>query len=671
MRWSARRPGARSGTPWVVLALVVSLFAVLVGRLGQVQLVEPVSLTRPARPVVTRTIAEPALRGRILDRSGRVLTGNVFTTTVTIERGVLLDADDNGRALIASIASTLGLPFERLWGKTMLCGTAAAPEPPACFNGSPYVPIPIATQVEPRAALSLLERPEKFPGVGVTPTPTREHPAPAGANAAHLLGHVAVANAAEVERSAGGIGPEDLVGRAGLESTYDSVLRGTNGHTVVAIDPRGVVTDTLSTTPPTPGRDLVTHLDARLQARVERVLADTVTRARADKQRADAAAAVVMDVTTGAVVAAASYPTYDPDLFSGGISAADLEAISAPANGAPLRSRLTAETFPPASTFKVVSVPGAVATGVSPKGTYDCSPSFRVGNHVFNNYESRGYGPIDLHRALVVSCDTVFYRFAYDAWLRQGGVSAPLDAPDPFVATARAFGLGRTTGVDLPGEVAGRVPDRAWKREHWEETRTQTCDRARSGYPEVAKSDPARAAYLRTLAVENCASGHQYRAGDAVNFSIGQGDLAVTPLQMAGVYAAIANGGTLWEPHVAAGFRRPDGTLEPIAPERVGTVPLRQDVLALMRAALRDVPRPGGSAASAFAGFPLDAYPVAGKTGTGEVYGKQATAWFAAYAPATRPRYAVVVVVSQGGSGSKVAAPAVRHIYDAIRALGL
>jgi penicillin-binding protein 2 len=242
---------------------------------------------------------------------------------------------------------------------------------------------------------------------------------------------------------------------------------------------------------------------------------------------------------------------------------------------------------------------------------------------------------------------------------------------DPFIATARAFGLGAPTGIDLPGEVAGRVPDRAWKREHWAATRAESCVRARSGYPEVARQDPHRAAYLKAIAVENCATGHQYRAGDAVNFSIGQGDLAVTPLQVAGMYAAIANGGVLWQPHVAAGVRRPDGSLEPIPPKRIGTVSLRPDVLALMRAALRDVPRPGGSAASAFAGFPLDTYPVAGKTGTGEEFGKQATAWFAAYAPANRPRYAVVVVVGQGGSGSKVAAPAVRRIYDAILALGL
>jgi penicillin-binding protein 2 len=616
-------------------------------------------------------VTDHAVRGSILDRNGRPLAANAFDTTVTVERGVLLDAPDAGRALVSRVARELGLPFDRLWARTMLCGTRGAPPAPACFNGSPYVPIPLAAGVDARAALTLLEQPETFPGVGVVSEPVRDHPAPSGSVAAHVLGYVARADADEVASSGGRIDADDLVGRGGLEAQYDGDLRGTNGRTVVAVDPRGVVTSTVSSTPPVAGRDVVTHLDARLQARTEQALAAAAARARTQHFRADSGAAVVLDVTNGAVLAAASYPTYDPDLFSGGISAADLARLTDPAAATPLRSRVTAETFPPASTFKVVSVPAAVDAGARLDGRYDCSPTFAVGNHVFHNYESRGYGLIDLHRTLVVSCDTVFYRLAYAAWLAQGGLAAPAGVHDPFTAMARAFGLGRVTGVDLPGEAAGRIPDRAWKRAYWVATRDDTCRRAASGYPEVARTDPTRAAYLKALAGENCASGYQYRAGDAVNLSIGQGDLAVTPLQLAGVYAAIANGGTLWQPQVAAGTRGADGVLQARAPKKTGTVPLRPDVLAYVRSALGDVTRPGGSAGTAFAGFPQARYPVAGKTGTGEVYGEQATAWFAGYGPTTRPRYAVVVVVSQGGSGSKVAAPAVRQIFDAVIALRL
>ena len=165
-----------------------------------------------------------------------------------------------------SVAEVLGQPFDRLWGKTMLCGTVGAPRAPACFNGSPYVPIPIATGVDPQRALTLMEQPEEFPGIGVRPEPARSYPAPAGANAAHLLGWVARPGAADLEAAGGAIDAEDVIGRSGLEQQYDGAAARRNGATVVAIDPRGVVTDTLSSRAPVPGSDVVTHLDARLQA---------------------------------------------------------------------------------------------------------------------------------------------------------------------------------------------------------------------------------------------------------------------------------------------------------------------------------------------------------------------------------------------------------------------
>lgn len=650
---------------------MVSLFALLAGRLGQVQLLPSPAVDGTAGALATRTFTTKALRGRILDAAGRPLATNTFTTTVTIERKVLLDDENGGRELVTRVARVLDRPFEQVWAKTMLCGTRGAPPAPACFNGSPYAPIPLATRAPADRALTLVEQPEKYPGVAVVAEPARAYPGPNRANTAHLLGYVTRASADDVSGSGGRIDADDIVGRAGLEAQYDAVLRGTNGSTVVTIDPRGAVTGTVAETAPVNGRDVITHLDARLQARTEVALASAVKSARARKQKADVGAAVVLDVTTGAVVAAASYPTYDPNVFSGGISQSALDRISSPAARVPLRSRLTAETFAPASTFKVISVPAAIRDGASLKGTYQCPASLTVAGRVFSNDRSIGYGPIDLRRALVVSCDTVFYRFAYTAWQRLGGLTAPTDVDDPFVTTARGFGIGTRTGIDLPGESAGRLPDRESKVVSWAANRAATCRRAKTGYPEVATSDPKRATYLKTLAVENCRSGYEYRAGDAVNFSIGQGDLAVTPLQMAGVYAAVANGGTRWQPQVAAGYRSGDGTLMPIPPRKRARAPLPADVGAYLRSALADVTRPGGSAAGAFVGYDQLRYPVAGKTGTGEVFGKQATAWFAGYGPTTKPKYAVVVVVGQGGSGSRVAAPVVRRVFEAIAALGL
>jgi penicillin-binding protein 2 len=257
-------PRRRVGVAGVVLVVLVTLFGLLLGRLGQLQLVEGSDLARAAVTVNTRTVTERALRGRILDRSGTPLVDNTFDTVVTVQRSVLVGDADGGRALVTRLATAVGQPFERLWGKTMLCGTAGAPPAPACFNGSPYVPIPVATGVDARRALTLLEQPEKFPGVGVSTEPARAYPRPSGALASHLLGWVARAGADDVSGSQGRIDAEDVVGRSGLEAQYDGVLRGTNGRTVVAIDPRGIVTETVGETPPVAGRDVVTHLDARL-----------------------------------------------------------------------------------------------------------------------------------------------------------------------------------------------------------------------------------------------------------------------------------------------------------------------------------------------------------------------------------------------------------------------
>jgi penicillin-binding protein 2 len=355
-------------------------------------------------------------------------------------------------------------------------------------------------------------------------------------------------------------------------------------------------------------------------------------------------------------------------VWTGGVGADELARLTDPRAATPLVSRVTSAAFSPASTFKVVSLPAAVAAGNPLSGTYDCTSASTIGNRRFANFESRAYGPISLHKAIEVSCDTIFYDFAYRSWLAQGGLSATSDARDPFVTMADRFGLGRRTGIDLPGEQAGRIPDRQWKQAQWEQTRADTCKRARTGYPEVAATDPSRAAYLKELAVENCRTGFQFRAGDAANFAIGQGDIAVSPLQMAQVYAAIANGGTLWRPQLAHAFVTPGGATTTVRPVRAGTVTFPPGTLAFLRSALGGVVT-NGTARGAFAGFPLAQWPVAGKTGTAEAFDKQDTSWFVSYAPTTRPRYAVAVVVSQGGTGAEAAAPAARAIHDVLRTL--
>jgi penicillin-binding protein 2 len=659
---------AMRGRLLAVVVAVAVLFTALVGRLGQVQLGDHADYAAQAAAVNTRTIDVPAVRGRILDRHGIPLADNSSATTVTIERRVVADSADGARGLLTRVAALLGRPAGPLLDRTHLCGEPDAPTAPACWNGSPQVPIPVATDVDPAKALSLVERPDLYPGIGVEAVAVRTYPAPFGANAAHLLGYLGRVTEAEVANSKGALTADDLVGRAGLERQYDAVLRGTPGNTVVAIDPRGLVTGVVSRTDPVPGRDVVTALDAKVQAATEKALAAGMAAARKRGEKADSGAAVVLDPRNGQVVAAASAPTYDPNVWTGGISAADYARLTSAAAGTPLISRVTDGTLPPASTFKAFSLPAAVAAGNPLTGTYECGSSYQIGNRAFHNYESHAYGRISLHRAIEVSCDTVFYDFAYRSWLQQGGLSAKTDKGDPFVRTAQAFGLGRRTGIDLPTEATGHIPSRASKLARWNETKKDTCQRAKAGYPEVAKTDRARAAYLQQLAKENCADGYQFRAGDAANLSIGQGEVAVTPLQMAVAYAAVANGGTVFTPSLATAFVTADGSArEAVAPGPSRSSGLDPKVGAYLRDSLAAVTA-SGTGAGVFTGLPRT-WPVAGKTGTAEVFGHGDASWFVSYAPAGAPRDVVAVAVSQGGTGASTAAPIAAEIHRTLATL--
>lgn len=659
-----RRVGSHQGRFLAVTLLVVLGFAALVGRLGQVQLVGHEDFAGGAAALDTRTLVVPAVRGRILDSRGLPLADNRLSTVVTLERGLIVDREDRGAAVVRDVAAVLGLPAERLLGRTWLCGEDGAPAAPACWAGSPQVPVPLAEDVDPTRALSLVEQPERFPGVAVESRPVRTYPRPLGTSAAHVIGYLGQVRSEEVGQDET-LTADDLVGRAGLEQQYDAVLRGTPGRTVVSVDPRGIVTGVVSRTAPVPGRDLVTSLDARVQATAERALAGEMAAARKRGWAADSGAVVVLDPRTGAVAALASAPAYDPNVWTGGISATDYARLTDPGAGTPLLSRAVGVATAPASTLKPASVTAAVRAGNPLRGSYGCPSSYRIGNRVFNNHETKGRGSISFAESIRVSCDTVFYKVAYDAWRAQGGADAPVDAPDPFVEVTTGLGLGSRTGIDLPGEAAGRIPDRATKLATWTATRDRTCARARTGYPGVA--DREHAAYLKAIAVENCESGFVVRAGDAANFSIGQGDVAATPLQVAVMYAAYANGGTVVTPRVGSSLRDPvGGTGEPVAAGPTRAAPVPEKVGAYLRRALRSAVT-GGSVRQQFAGMPD--WPVAGKTGTGEVAGKRDTSWFASYAPANDPRWVVSVVVSQGGPGASTAAPVARAVHETLRGL--
>ncbi|WP_242454256.1 penicillin-binding protein 2 [Bailinhaonella thermotolerans] len=622
------------------------------GRLWQVQVLDGGRYARAAVEDHVRQITVPAVRGRIVDDRGRPLVRNRTAMVVSVDLIQLGRLPGRGRDVLRRLASALGRPYGEIAGRARLCSpTVGRP----CWPGSPYQPVPVADGVEERVALQIVERPEVFPGVTAEARPVREYPG--GPLAAHVLGYLAP------DDVSGGGDPSGtrLVGRDGLEATYDADLRGTPGRREVVVDSAGQVLRVAREQPPRAGATLVTSIDAKVQEVVEKALAKAVRRAPG----ASTGAAVVLDARTGRVVAMAGYPSYDPRVWTGGISPADYRRLTS--GDRPLVPRAIQGQWPPASTWKITSTVAAVKAGKDPRGGYDCSGSYRVGDRSFRNFGGIGHGTMDLRRALVVSCDTIYYRFAHEMWRKDQKAKNPAD---PMQKTARAFGFGRRTGVDLPGEAAGRVPDRAWKRAYWESTREAACAEARRGHPELARRDPARARYLTAVAAESCTHGYLWTAGDAANFSIGQGDVLVTPLQLARAYAALANGGTLFGPRVARAVVAADGrVLREITPPAEGRLPVGKKTLKYIRDALAEVPR-SGTAAAAFAGFPWERVAVAGKTGTAESFGARDTSWFASYAPAGRPRLVTVVVIGNGGTGADAAAPAVREIWEGIYGLG-
>jgi penicillin-binding protein 2 len=649
----------------VVQVLVLTLFLTLFGRLWFLQVFSGDDYQAQAADQSVRDIVVQPARGLIVDDMGRPLVANRTSWVVTIDRTLLGRLDDGVQErLLRRIAKAVNRPYATIKARTLLCGSEGA-ESGTCWNGSPYQPVPVAKDIRQKTALMIMEQNEDFPAVIVEDQNVRAYPAPYGVNAAHLLGYLSpitedeleVAEDAEDESVHGA----SVVGRAGLEREYDEYLRGFPGYKQVAVDSMGRVLGDSGEIEGRVGDTLVTSLDARVQAVVEKQLAETIETARTTLDPvtgrnyvADSGAAVVMEADTGRIVAMASRPTYDPGLWVGGIGQKELSRLYSEEAGTPLLSRATQGQFAPGSTWKPFMTAGALLNGYSQDASLACSSSFRVGNRDFRNYESGAYGYIGFQKALEVSCNTFFYRIGYDFWQRLGSDVDDVDAKDPLVETAQLFGFGKETGVDLPGEATGRIADRAWKRDYYEAMKEYYC-----GVAEEEGSD-----FLHRFAREFCVEGYAYRAGDAVNFAIGQGDTVVTPLQLARAYAALANGGTLYEPRVGRAIVDPQGELvREIKPKVQAELDVPGGDLAFIDQALQGVAaNPTGTMNWRLQGFPLDQVRIRAKTGSAEVFGKQSTSWVASYTE----DYVVVMMVSQGGTGSGTSGPAIRRIYETL-----
>ncbi|WP_327404112.1 penicillin-binding protein 2 [Streptomyces sp. NBC_01288] len=643
----------------VIQILVLSLLGTLGGRLWYLQIREGAAYQKEASGNHVQQVVDPAVRGSILDARGVPLADNETRLVVSASRTDLLKQADDGRAVLTKLAGVLGLKPADVIQKVRLCD-AKTPQP--CWNGSPYQPIPITDEATAKQALQIRERAEDFPGITAEPEAVRRYAAPGDANAAQVLGYLSPVTDDEITQAKDSDSPylrSDQVGRSGLEREYDKALRGKAGVTRYEVDNLGRVIGKAKSDAPQPGSNLVTSIDARVQRVAEYQLDKAMKTARTqfdkitgENYKADSGAVVVMEAKTGRIVAMASAPTYDPNVWVGGISAKDYKQLTGKNSDYPLLNRAIQGQSAPGSTFKVVSTAAAVEAGYTWDGGYPCTSSYSVGGQVFKNFEGENFGPISLGRALEVSCDTVFYGLADAQWKKDGGINPKKGEPkDYFYKAAHQFGLGKITGVDLPNEVTGRVPDRKWKQQTYEANKAYWCKTGKKG-----------GTYVQQIAYENCLEGNKMREGDSINYSIGQGDTLVTPIQEAMVYGALANGGTEYVPTIGKAIVSADGkTVQEIKPQVKAKLPISAATHKGIDKALAGVVT-SGTAAWKFQGWPQDKITLHAKTGTAEVYGKQTTSWFATYTK----DYTVVMTIAQAGTGSGASGEAVRNIYNAM-----
>jgi len=616
----------------IVGVVVLALFGALFARLWYLQVAASTEYAAAAQRNAVREITEPPIRGRILDAQGRVLARNRIANVITIDRKT--SPADQTRD-VAQLAVLLQVPEASLRKKL---------DDPRV---SPYTPVPVAIDVPYDVLAYVSEHREQFPGVKAEPIAIRQYVD--GATAAHVLGYIGEINDEELKAQpkSADYSLGDDIGKAGVEQTFESDLRGRPGAQEIEIDSTGKVLRTLHTTPPHAGHDVQLTLDLNVQKVAEQALDQAITSVRTVQDRsnkekystfeAPGGAVVVLDATNGAVVAMASSPSYDPNQFAEGIPTATWKLYNDESSHYPLIDRAIVGQYAPGSTFKLVTAIAGLESGdITPTKTINDRGSYSYPTdpgRLFKNDNSASYGRVDLARALTVSSDVFFYQIGGDLYYRQ---KHDLPGGDQIQRSARALGFGQPTGIALPNEASGRIPDAAWKAK-------------------IHEQNPAAFPYADWL------------PGDNILSATGQGDVLVTPLQLANAYATLANGGVIYQPRIAERVLAPDGepvrALDPIK-KGLAAIPARDTLLAGFTGVAED---PKGTAAAVFAGFPPGM--VAGKTGTAQVQGKQNTSLFVGMTPAASPKYVVVAVVEEAGYGAAVAAPVVRSVIEQLNGL--
>jgi penicillin-binding protein 2 len=591
--------------------LIVALFAVLTLQLVRMQIFEEKAYSQRAETNRLRILPVVPSRGLIYDRFGTPLVENVPSFSAAVVSADL--PRDKQDEVLAQLEPLLQVPAADM-AKDIEAHRS---------SNDPFTPLILKRDLSEETAFTLREMQSRLPGVEVLVEPVRRYPM--GSLMGLILGYVGPVDESEYpELRSKGYQLNDRVGKSGVEMTYESVLRGTVGQKQVEIDASGREIQTLNETPARPGLSLTLTIDLDLQKKITEILQQAMTNGSRN------AAAVVLDVHTGEVLAMVSLPSYDDNLFSGTLTEQDLQALLDDP-GRPLLNHAISEMYPPGSIFKQVTGVAALQEGVATPSTtitsygyitvpnqYD--PSVR---YVFRDWAA--LGTLDFYGGVAMSSDVYFYYLAGGYYENGREVFHGLGVEN-LARYARAFGLGSPTGIDLPGESPGLVPDPAWK--------------------EKTVHEP-------------------WVTGDTYNMGIGQGYVATTPLQMALVTAAIANGGDVLAPRVVKDVTDAEGNVvTPFQRTVRRQLPVDPSNLGIFREGMRQAVSWGTAKSASVSGI-----QVAGKTGTAEfgepLAGNQheTHAWFSGFAPFDDPQVAVVVFLDKG-NGALDAAPTAARILD-------
>jgi penicillin-binding protein 2 len=596
------RPKHRKGTALrvaIIGGLGLVLFAALFFRLWSLQVVTGDKYLAEANDNRTREITVRAPRGSILDRDGNVLVENRTSMALELDPLQIPTDPKDRRKRFTAIAEVLGREY----------GWVQKRYREELRTNPPGSPITLLRDVEDDIVYYLQENQAAYPEVQINRVFVRRYPE--GIRAAHLLGSVGEVTAEDLDVPENSqLEPGDVLGKAGIEQTYDGTLRGENGLTRIQVDSVGRVKGQLQSRIPEPGDSLRLTINPDVQAAGEAALSSIGL----------PGAFVAMDVNNGEILGMASNPTFDPSIFTRPLSQAQVDGLWSEEQGAPMFNRAIGGAYPVGSVYKpITAIAGLDAGSITPSTVVQDNGLIEISDQIFTNAGSEPHGPVDLRRAMEVSSDVYFYLLGAD-----------MNKTGKLQHWSRQFGIGETTGIDLPGESGGLLPTPAWRNDLY------------------AKGETDR----------------PWAVGDNVQLAIGQGDLQADPLQMAVAYAALGNGGEIVKPHLALQTEDAAGrVVEEFTPEIVRTIEIDPVARETIMAGLNDAAQaPDGTSYGVFGGFPV---PVAGKTGTAERPPNGDQSWYVVLAPFPKPKIVTAVTVEQGGFGADTAAPIALQVLSA------